>query len=178
MKNVGYGDYTIQSNAGKPIFVFWSLLAIPTLTILISNMGDTIVKGIRDLTIWFGELTILPGEGSTKRKLSKGAKGLMTSKMTERNKSTSTEEPPGGISLPEGDRRGGMGNVSELGQGPTAAAIDRLGKEYEVEELEAATQAREKGDKLSADVHLYHYLRKVPPHTILPTSQLTPNAKW
>ncbi len=51
-----------MSNAGKPFFVFWSLLAIPALTILISNMGDTIVKGIRDLTLWIGTITVLPGE--------------------------------------------------------------------------------------------------------------------
>ena len=35
---IGYGDFAPQSNSGKPFFVFWSLLAIPTLTILISNM--------------------------------------------------------------------------------------------------------------------------------------------
>lgn len=59
---IGYGDFYPQSNAGKSFFVFWSLLAIPSLTILISNMGDTIVKFVRDLTIWIGNLTVLPGE--------------------------------------------------------------------------------------------------------------------
>jgi hypothetical protein len=32
------------------------------LTILISDMGDTVVKAIKDLTIWFGEITVLPSE--------------------------------------------------------------------------------------------------------------------
>ena len=59
---IGYGDIYPVSNAGKPFFVFWSLLAIPSLTILISNMGDTIVKGIRDFTLWIGTLTVLPSE--------------------------------------------------------------------------------------------------------------------
>jgi len=66
---IGYGDFSPQSNSGKAFFVFWSLLAIPSLTILISNMGDTIIKGIRDLTLLLGKLTVLPGE--------KGDKGIM-----------------------------------------------------------------------------------------------------
>lgn len=60
--SIGYGDYEPMSNSAKPFFVFWSLLAVPTLTILISNMGNTIVKGIEDFTIWIGNLTILPEE--------------------------------------------------------------------------------------------------------------------
>ncbi|RDW85639.1 putative potassium channel [Coleophoma crateriformis] len=63
---IGYGDFYPQSNSGKPFFVFWSLLAIPSLTILISNMGDTIVKGIRDVTLWVGNFTVLPGEAGIK----------------------------------------------------------------------------------------------------------------
>jgi potassium channel subfamily K, other eukaryote len=59
---IGYGDLFPESNAGKPFFVFWSLLAIPSLTILISNMGDTIVKGFRDITLWVGTVTVLPSE--------------------------------------------------------------------------------------------------------------------
>jgi potassium channel subfamily K len=66
---IGYGDMYPMSNSGKPFFVFWSLLAIPSLTILISNMGDTIVKGIRDLTLWIGNFTVLPGEQGIKTAL-------------------------------------------------------------------------------------------------------------
>lgn len=42
--------------------MFWSLLAIPSLTVLISNMGDTVVKVIRNITLGIGEFTVLPGE--------------------------------------------------------------------------------------------------------------------
>ena len=35
---IGFGDFKPFSNSGKAFFVFWSLLAVPTLTILISNM--------------------------------------------------------------------------------------------------------------------------------------------
>lgn len=44
------GDLTPTSNAGKAVFVIWSLLAVPSLTILISNLGDTFVKWFTDLT--------------------------------------------------------------------------------------------------------------------------------
>ena len=59
---IGYGDVTPVSNAGKSFFVFWSLLALPTVTVLISNAGDTVVKFVRDATIILGNITILPGD--------------------------------------------------------------------------------------------------------------------
>ncbi|WXC53638.1 hypothetical protein QX201_013277 [Fusarium graminearum] len=62
LTTIGYGDVTPASNAGKSFFVFWSLLALPTMTVLISNAGDTVVKLIRDGTLRLGNVTILPGE--------------------------------------------------------------------------------------------------------------------
>ncbi|KAF4984255.1 hypothetical protein FDECE_17129 [Fusarium decemcellulare] len=64
LTTIGYGDVTPISNAGKSFFVFWSLLALPTMTVLISNAGDTVVKLIRDSTLRLGNITILPGEGT------------------------------------------------------------------------------------------------------------------
>ncbi|CZT45840.1 related to potassium channel [Rhynchosporium secalis] len=69
---IGYGDISPVSNAGKAFFVFWSLLAVPSLTILISNMGDTILKGVRDLTLWIGGFTVLPGEKGVKPSVREG----------------------------------------------------------------------------------------------------------
>jgi potassium channel subfamily K len=62
LMTIGYGDLTPASNAGKSFFVFWSLLALPTMTVLISNAGDTVVKFVKDATIRVGNITILPGE--------------------------------------------------------------------------------------------------------------------
>ncbi|KAL6412397.1 hypothetical protein AUP68_03600 [Ilyonectria robusta] len=59
---IGYGDLAPISNAGKSFFVFWSLLALPTMTVLISNASDTVVKFIRDSTLRLGNATILPGD--------------------------------------------------------------------------------------------------------------------
>ncbi|KAJ0161836.1 Outward-rectifier potassium channel TOK1 [Colletotrichum tanaceti] len=62
LTTIGYGDRTPVSNAGKAFFVFWSLLALPTMTVMISNAGDTVIKAVRDATLELGNITILPGE--------------------------------------------------------------------------------------------------------------------
>ncbi|KAJ3455355.1 hypothetical protein MRS44_013955 [Fusarium solani] len=59
---IGYGDLTPISNAGKSFFVFWSLLALPTMTVLISHASNTVVKFIRDGTLRLGNVTLLPGD--------------------------------------------------------------------------------------------------------------------
>ncbi|KAF7542099.1 hypothetical protein G7054_g123 [Neopestalotiopsis clavispora] len=67
LTTIGYGDLSPVSPCGKAFFVFWSLLALPTMTVLISNAGDTVVKWIRDSTLKLGNLTILPGEHGFKK---------------------------------------------------------------------------------------------------------------
>lgn len=73
---IGYGDLAPKSQSGRAFFVFWSLLAVPSLTILISNMGDTIVKWVSDLTNWIGSFTVLPDEGGLRSSLKSAANGL------------------------------------------------------------------------------------------------------
>ena len=60
---IGYGDFSPRSNAGKPFFVVWSLLAIPTMTILISDMGDTVVSAINRGTFTLADWTVMPKAG-------------------------------------------------------------------------------------------------------------------
>ncbi|KAK9425162.1 putative Potassium channel domain-containing protein [Seiridium unicorne] len=69
LTTIGYGDLTPVSPCGKAFFVFWSLLALPTMTVLISNAGDTLVKWVRDGTLKLGNLTILPGEQGFKKEI-------------------------------------------------------------------------------------------------------------
>ncbi|KAI1434733.1 voltage-gated potassium channel [Xylaria sp. CBS 124048] len=71
MTTIGYGDVNPESNCAKAFFVFWSLLSLPTLTILISHAGDTVVKEVRDTTVLLGNLTILPGDRGYKRDIRK-----------------------------------------------------------------------------------------------------------
>jgi potassium channel subfamily K len=60
---IGYGDLSPKSNAGKPFFVVWSLIAVPTMTILISDMADTVISSFKKGTFALGDLTILPKKG-------------------------------------------------------------------------------------------------------------------
>lgn len=60
---IGYGDITPQTNGGRPFFIVWSLIAIPTMTILISKMSDTILAVVDSATNYIAEFTVLPKEG-------------------------------------------------------------------------------------------------------------------
>lgn len=63
---IGYGDFTPQSNAGRPFFVMWSLIAIPTMTMLISQMSDTVVAGYKHSTEKFSDYFVMPRQGAYK----------------------------------------------------------------------------------------------------------------
>ena len=60
---IGYGDEAPKSNAGRPFFVVWSLLAVPTMTILVSDMGDTVIGSFKRGTSVLADFTILPKYG-------------------------------------------------------------------------------------------------------------------
>jgi hypothetical protein len=47
LMTIGYGDYYPQSNFGRVFFVFWSLLALPILTTLVSVMGDVFHRWLK-----------------------------------------------------------------------------------------------------------------------------------
>ncbi|KAI9769780.1 MAG: Potassium channel [Geoglossum simile] len=60
---IGYGDLSPKSNAGKPFFLVWSLLAVPTMTILISDMGETVIASFQRGTFQLADWTVLPKAG-------------------------------------------------------------------------------------------------------------------
>ena len=60
---IGYGDLSPKSNAGKPFFIVWSLIAVPTMTILISDMGDTVISSFKQGTFKLADFTVLPKDG-------------------------------------------------------------------------------------------------------------------
>lgn len=94
LTTIGYGDVSPISPSGKSFFVFWSLLALPTMTILISNAGDTVIKLIRDWTDWLGTITILPGERGVKRELKVLVRALPIGRVFG-DDSDVEESPPG-----------------------------------------------------------------------------------
>ncbi|KAH7406081.1 hypothetical protein DE146DRAFT_433200 [Phaeosphaeria sp. MPI-PUGE-AT-0046c] len=133
---IGYGDLVVLSNSGKAFFVFWSLLAVPTLTVLISNMGDTIIKGFKDFTIWIGSFTVLPDENGLASALKVGIKRVRTDNM---------------LKAKELDRQDARGASEQRG-------LDSIAKHIEREELVEAKEAGELGDVLDRDIHFYHFI--------------------
>ncbi|KAI0142860.1 voltage-gated potassium channel [Xylariaceae sp. FL1272] len=93
MTTIGYGDNTPVSNTSKAFFVFWSFLALPTLTVLISNAGDTIVKEIKEVTILLGNITILPGEQGFRKSVKQICSRLSAGKLFQEE--YMFESPPG-----------------------------------------------------------------------------------
>lgn len=150
---IGYGDFYPQSNSGKPFFVFWSLLAVPSLTILISNMGDTIVKGIRDLTLWIGNFTVLPGEKGVKTTLKEGANQLTKGKFFN-----GITEP--GI-LGENNKRVKDSNDDEDGdqnKNDPESAAQRLAGDRADRENKSANRKAENNDELPKSKRHYHVI--------------------
>lgn len=143
---IGYGDLTPVSNSGKAFFVIWSLLAVPSLTILISNMGDTIVKWFQDITNWVASFTVLPekdGE-SLLRRFTNGATQVLM-KFT----------PPGLLGAsrtyqPMDGKKHYEETLERLSK--------RLERHVEEEELQAAKDAEAHGNDLERDIHFYHYV--------------------
>jgi potassium channel subfamily K len=133
---VGYGDLVVLSNSGKAFFVFWSLLAVPTLTILISNMGDTIIRAFKDFTIWIGSLTVLPDEKGLASALKIGVKRIKAGKMLKEK---------------DLDHKGAPGASEKRG-------LDRVAEHIEEEELAEAKEAEDHGDVLERDIHFYHFI--------------------
>ena len=162
---IGYGDFQPISNSGKPFFVFWSLLAIPTLTILISNMGDTVVKGVKDATIWLGEVTVLPSDNASvtnrlkvgmerltlglldpeKNPMARGKKG------SPKSDDNDFQELHPGLAKVFGQR--GRKKVTQKQQ----ESNDRFAANFEAEEKLEEEEAKDRGDDIARNEH--HYRR-------------------
>lgn len=154
---IGYGDFYPQSNSGKSFFVFWSLLAVPSLTILISNMGDTIVKGIRDVTLWIGTFTVLPGEQGVKATLKESANKLTRGRLFDDEVS---EQAPG-ILGESGKRRGDESESDDEEadhhrKNDPKSAAQRVAGDHAKSETARAKKQGEGGDEIPKSKRHYH----------------------
>ncbi|KAJ5162242.1 hypothetical protein N7492_007634 [Penicillium capsulatum] len=139
---IGYGNRSPVSNLGKSFFVIWSLLAVPITTILISNLGDTLIRLVRDTTLFIGEVTILPGDQSFSARIRDMFRISWTDKWLqeitgERNDTQDVldNNEPDSLQV-ESDVRGSM----------------------EAEEHKKEETAHQLGDVAAENVHHYHYL--------------------
>ncbi|CAG8274958.1 unnamed protein product [Penicillium salamii] len=128
---IGYGDIYPVSSLGKSFFVFWSLLAVPTITILISSIGDTLVRFIRDITLFIGEITILPGDQSFLDRTKDLTKVSWTGWWLEETTGEKREKCPD----------------ENMGDRPPLESEEK--KENE---------AQARGDVAAENIHHYHYL--------------------
>lgn len=154
---IGYGDFYPQSNSGKAFFVFWSLLAVPSLTILISNMGDTIVKAIENLTIWVGNFTVLPNEEGIRANLKESARTFTRGRMF----AAEYGETPPGI-LGENNRRVEKEEKSEEQshghKNDPESAAQRVSSDNAALETSRAAKQGERNDELPTSKHHYHLI--------------------
>ena len=165
---IGYGDLHPQDDSGKAFFVFWSLLAVPTMTVLISNMGGTIVKGIRDVALWVGELTVLPGDMSMKDKVKQSAAKASRGKV-------------GGGGFSEAEPVAAAMDGTEKSEGTDGAdkhALDRVTAEFEASEERQAIEAARRGDWDAVGKHHYHYLLMREINHILPDINQSPPRRY
>ena len=148
---IGYGDYHPQSNSGKAFFVIWSLLAVPSLTILISNMGDTIVKWFSDITVSIAAVTVLPAATGFRAGIAAVVKDI--SRWVRKGLSN-TKVPGLSSSAPNGQKIKRHPTFHEdmmrdrLAERLTAHATHEAGVDDD----------DEKPHSLEKDIHFYHYV--------------------
>jgi potassium channel subfamily K len=61
--SIGYGDFSPKTGAGRCFFFIWSLIAVPTMTILASDLTSTVVAFFNHWSNTVADFTILPSSG-------------------------------------------------------------------------------------------------------------------
>ncbi|TLD32208.1 voltage-gated potassium channel [Venturia nashicola] len=61
--SIGYGDLSPKTGAGRCFFFIWSLIAVPTMTILASDLTSTVVAFFNHWSNTVADFTILPSSG-------------------------------------------------------------------------------------------------------------------
>ncbi|EGU83960.1 hypothetical protein FOXB_05526 [Fusarium oxysporum f. sp. conglutinans Fo5176] len=107
---IGYGDLAPVSNAGRSFYVFWSLLALPIMTVLISNASNTVVRVVRDITILVGNITILPND----RAFLRNVKCLISKITFDRLFPDPEPDPSISVSCANDTHEGSIRNMTEL----------------------------------------------------------------
>jgi potassium channel subfamily K len=125
---IGYGDFFPKSNSGKPFFVIWSLIAVPTVTVLISNMGDTVVGWLKEGTLWIGERTILPER--VRRRRASESQEPQAGVAKEKRKDTKDGKTEGAVGLGKDvERLGEAVEHAEEDQGRKGSLAAKIAKE-------------------------------------------------
>nr|POF01697.1 outward-rectifier potassium channel tok1 [Quercus suber] len=134
-------DLTPKSNAGRAFFVLWSILAVPTLTIMVSDLSDTFIR-------WFSQIAPRMGRASqlNRRHGSRAQKHAQS-----RNVHAKVAQVDG---TDENEPIDGDEHFKRL----MRRVADRLADHIDTEELQQALDAENVGDELGRDIHFYHYV--------------------
>jgi potassium channel subfamily K, other eukaryote len=151
-------------------------------------MGDTVVKGVKDATIWLGEVTVLPSDESSVLdrlryglyKMTFGKKAAERKRQRKADPDASSddlphlEEPPGRI----------LGRLkSHRHHTRPNGTEDRLASDFEKSEAEDEQQAHLRGDTIAEDEHHYRRIllseiRKIYADTTASQSKQYTYAEW
>ncbi|KAF2708700.1 voltage-gated potassium channel [Pleomassaria siparia CBS 279.74] len=61
--SIGYGDFAPKTGAGRCFFLIWSIIAVPSITMLASDLTSTVVSAFNTWSSRVADFTILPKEG-------------------------------------------------------------------------------------------------------------------
>ncbi|KAI9789165.1 MAG: Potassium channel [Peltula sp. TS41687] len=147
---IGYGDLSPKSNAGKSFFVVWSLIAVPSITILIGDMADTVIAGFNRGTFTLADWTVLPKAGLWKAVLARNPWLLLwlQQKVEERAAEKRVEE----------------GFVVQGEEGDTPPTLEELARDADADDGDGVADERHHVRSLTAAVRrTAHDLRLHPP---------------
>jgi potassium channel subfamily K len=137
---IGYGDLSPKSNPGRCFFVIWSLISVPTMTILVSDLGDTVVAKFKKWSNIVADFTVLPKRGIFKPFVDKNP--WLQQRIKDREakhrirEGFETADPNVGGDIDDDDVEAAADN-----QLATAPTIPRLAAEAEKDLAEAPSQA-------------------------------------
>lgn len=136
---IGYGDIYNISNWGRAFFVFWSLLAVPAMTVFISNLGDTFIRQFKDFANFIGELTVLPSDMGYRERF----KEFFSAELWPLTVKKSKFKGESASKSPNKD---------------ATQAMERAESALEEEELKEEHAARRRGDVVAENIHHHQYL--------------------
>ncbi|CAK1360843.1 unnamed protein product [Cercospora beticola] len=119
---IGYGDLAPKSNAGRPFFVFWSLIAVPTMTILVGDLSDTIVRQFKQGTSGIADFTVLPQKGIWRQLLNRQPRVIAFMQARKERKQLEEGKEEGLPYGPEPDDEVSQPTIDELASEDTTRA--------------------------------------------------------
>ncbi|OGM49213.1 ion channel [Aspergillus bombycis] len=149
---IGYGDITPTTNAAKPFFVVWSLIAIPTMTSLISEMSNTVVAVFKHATSQVADYTVLPRTGKYKSFITRFPRILAYLEKREQNQRVTR-----GFQIGPGDVEGTQNGESSRNQQPIGKEGDKEPSDFELAQRLAFAIRRTTRDAVNGHPKRYSY---------------------